>query len=91
MIDDGAATDPRRVRLLCQESTHRIAVYVDAHDLMVTVREQALMVARPKLPKRVHDRTPGVRIEPGAPLLVQHRPAQGLTGDRGTCVRQAAQ
>ena len=78
VIDDGASTDPRRVRLLCEQPHHRIAVYVDAHDLMVTVHDQTLMVARPKLPKRVHDRTPGVRIEPGAPLLVQHRPAKGL-------------
>jgi hypothetical protein len=82
VIDDGATTDPRRVRLLCEEPHHRIAVYVDAHDLMVTVRDQTLMVARPKLPKRVHDRTPGVRIEPGAPLLVQHRPAKGLASVR---------
>jgi len=78
VIDEGAGTDPRRIRLLCEQLHHRIAVYVDARDLMVTVREQALMVARPKLPKRVHDRTPGVRIEPGAPLLVEHRPAKGL-------------
>jgi hypothetical protein len=78
VLDDGGATEPRRVRLLCQAGSHRIAVFVDAKDLMATVRDQALMVARPKLPKRVHDRTPGVRIEPGAPLLVQHRPARGL-------------
>lgn len=82
VLDDGAAGEPRRVRLVCEHDAHRLAVWVDAADLMVTVRDQTLMVARPKLPKRVHDRTPGIRVEPGAPLLVHNRPKKGLASVR---------
>jgi hypothetical protein len=82
VLDDGATTSPRRVQLACEHEAHRLAIWVDAADLMVTVRDQTLMVARPKLPKRVHDRTAGIRVEPGAPLLVQHRPKKGLASVR---------
>ncbi len=78
VVDEGVGSSPRRVRLLCEHARHRVARFVDASDLMVTVRDESPMFARPAWPKRVHARTPTVRLQPGAPLLVVQRPAKGF-------------
>jgi len=77
-VEDGAGTAPRRVRVLCEAASHRLAMYVEAKDLVVTVRDEELMVAALPRPARRSERTPGIRLRPGAAIEVLRPGSKGF-------------
>lgn len=68
VLDEDVASSPRRPRLLCNESTHRIAVHMEVDDLATVAREDATLVATPPVRDEVGSE-PGVRLAPGAELV----------------------
>ncbi len=68
VLDEDVASSPRRPRLLCTESTHRIAVHMDVDDLATVAREDATLVAIPPVRDEVGSE-PGIRLAPGAELV----------------------
>jgi hypothetical protein len=68
VVDEDVASSPRRPRLLCIESTHRIAVHMEVDDLATVARTDATLVATPPVRDELGDE-PGIRLAPGAALV----------------------
>lgn len=75
-IESDAGGSPRRPRILCEHSSHRVAVYLDASDLGVVARAGAIISPARKRTAAPSPETPGVHLAAGA-LLEPLDPAPG--------------
>ena len=67
-VDAATSVTARRPRLLCNDGSHRVALYVDAGALGSVVRLPSVATSKAELPTSIDETTPGFRFPSGAEI-----------------------